>query len=580
MLQINTGKLFANGVGRTNQLRGVLYTNLKLYWRDDVVTGAGTLRSTGGRKGSLALVYELEERMEQGENGRPGVLLSHTEAPYIQDFSAVASFALNAIVSPDPELAAQLTDGKPGLSSYHPPAKFIRRCFDPEIHMTDSDATELVEFCNQLLGLERRVFLGAMSAIKTYVTALHRIKDDLALAYTLMVSAIESLAQEFDGYSSAWQDVDQRKREPIDAALKAANSDSAQQIRDAILSVEHLSLGRRYREFVISHVDNGYFRTGDALIGHPLAQCELAEVLRQAYFLRSKYVHQLHDLPNELTLPHDYSEVAYVNRQPTLTFQGLSRLTRHVIKAFVRAGNKVDREVYDYSLERAGVVLMPLAAQYWLANPLGSSIEIRRRLEGFLEQLSSVELRDAGAAFTDIRPLLADIERLLPNALMADKPAMYALHILFNISVPESARSPDYTTQHDRFQGNLTAPSGEALMLLCYAVDPKSHWDIETHQSAHDEYFKKRTRTTGFRAPRLFEAAVSLVLAEHYRLEGSAPEVKRLLALAVSNYPGHKALLRFEESFTGEQALDWRSILLPAPEAPAKAETTECPIQE
>jgi hypothetical protein len=575
MLQINTGKLFANGVGRTNQLRGVLYTNLKLYWRDDVVTGAGTLRTTGGRKGSLALVYELEEQMEQGENGRPGVLLSHTEAPYIQDFSAVVSFALIAIVSPDPELAAQLTDGKPGLSSYHPPAKFIRRCFDPEIHMTDSDATELVEFCNQLLGLERRVFLGAMSAIKTYVTALHRIKDDLALAYTLMVSAIESLAQEFDGYSSTWQDVDQRKREPIDAALNATNPDSAQQVRDAILSVEHLSLGRRYREFVISHVDNGYFRTGDALIGHPLAQCELVEVLRQAYLLRSKYVHQLHDLPQELTLPYDYSEVAYLNRQPALTFQGLSRLTRHVIKAFVRSGNKVDREVYDYSLERAGVVLMPLSAQCWLADPLTSPSESRRRLEGFLGQLTSILLREAGAAFTDIRPVLAEIERLLPNASKADRPAMCALHIFFNIFAPESVRTPDYMTQHDRFRDSLLAPSGEALMVLCCAVDPSNHWDLETHCTAHDEYFKKRSRTSGFRAPRLFEAAVSLVLAERFRLEGSAPEAKRLLVLAVSNYPGHEALLRFEEAFTGEQALDWRSILLPAPEAPAKAETTE-----
>lgn len=63
MLQINTGKLYATGIGRTNQLRGVLYTNLKLPWRDDIVTKVGTLRSTDGRKGSQALVYELEEHM-------------------------------------------------------------------------------------------------------------------------------------------------------------------------------------------------------------------------------------------------------------------------------------------------------------------------------------------------------------------------------------------------------------------------------------------------------------------------------------------------------------------------------------
>lgn len=105
MLQINTGKLFPKGIGRTNLLRGVLYTNLKLPWRDDIVTKAGTLRSTDARKGNQALVYELEEHMEQGDEA-PGILVSHTIQPYMQDFSAMASLALNAIVTPDPELEA------------------------------------------------------------------------------------------------------------------------------------------------------------------------------------------------------------------------------------------------------------------------------------------------------------------------------------------------------------------------------------------------------------------------------------------------------------------------------------------
>ena len=283
MLQINTGKLFSMGIGRTNQLRGVLYTNLKLPWRDDIVTKAGTLRSTDGRKGSQALVYELLENMEQAGEAS-GILVSHNVQPYIQDFSAVASFALNAIVTPDPELTAQLTNGEPGLSSYHPPSQFIRRCFDPELYITDLDAQELVDFCEQLVGVERRVYLGAMRAIKTYVAGIHRIRDDLGLAYTLMVSAIESLAQDFDGYSSTWEDVDVRKRVPIDEALECVESEVGLEVRAAILTTEHLALGRRYREFVLSHVDESYYRTGDALVGYAIAQCDLVEALRQAYW--------------------------------------------------------------------------------------------------------------------------------------------------------------------------------------------------------------------------------------------------------------------------------------------------------
>ena len=46
MLQINSGKLYPNGVGRKNQLRGILYSNLFLIGLDDtpIVTAAGTLR--------------------------------------------------------------------------------------------------------------------------------------------------------------------------------------------------------------------------------------------------------------------------------------------------------------------------------------------------------------------------------------------------------------------------------------------------------------------------------------------------------------------------------------------------------
>ncbi len=580
MLQINTGKLFSMGIGRTNQLRGVLYTNLKLPWRDDIVTKAGTLRSTDGRKGSQALVYELLENMEQAGEAS-GILVSHTVQPYIQDFSAVASFALNAIVTPDPELTAQLTNGEPGLSSYHPPSQFIRRCFDPELYITDLDAQELVDFCEQLVGVERRVYLGAMRAIKTYVAGIHRIRDDLGLAYTLMVSAIESLAQDFDGYSSTWEDVDVRKRVPIDEALECVESEVGLEVRAAILTTEHLALGRRYREFVLSHVDESYYRTGDALVGYAIAQCDLVEALRQAYFLRSKYVHQVLELPDELTLPHGHAEVSYVDRQPTLTFQGLARLTRHVIRSFIHQSTKLDREIYDYRLERAGVVVMPLAPEYWVANPLGSASESRKRLEGFIVQLAAIETRSEGAQLTDLRPVLLEIERLIPQASKNDLPAMAALHLLFNISVPEECRTPNYEAVHQTMQKYLETPSGEALVLLSYAIDPAEHWDLQVHHQAHDDFFKKRSKPSGLRVPRLFEAAISLTLAERYRKLANVEQSRALLSSAVSNFPGHAGLLTIEKLFTGDETLDWRKILRPqSVDAPPSGDQASSPDTE
>ena len=79
MLQINTGKLFIRGVRRTNALRGVLYSNGWFHF-NDVETAAGTLRATGGERGDLAVVYELEERIENAKE-EPGILVSHGVTP-------------------------------------------------------------------------------------------------------------------------------------------------------------------------------------------------------------------------------------------------------------------------------------------------------------------------------------------------------------------------------------------------------------------------------------------------------------------------------------------------------------------
>ena len=96
VLQINSGKLYSRGVGRTNHLRGVLYSNLELCYGYDVVTAAGTLRETDGPRGNRAIVFEIEEQIEAAEEG-PGFLVSHTIAPFLTDFSALATFGLRAI---------------------------------------------------------------------------------------------------------------------------------------------------------------------------------------------------------------------------------------------------------------------------------------------------------------------------------------------------------------------------------------------------------------------------------------------------------------------------------------------------
>jgi hypothetical protein len=577
MLQINSGKLFTRGTGRTNQLRGVLYANIDLSFGADVVTAAGTLRQTDGGRGSRAIVFEIEERIEAAEIG-PGVLASHTIAPFLADFSALATFGLRAIVSPDPQVVAGLVSDAPGLASYDPPRKFTQRYFDERIVLQDGEAESFAALADRLIALERKSFLAAMRAVRTFVSGLHRMRDDLALAYTLFVSAVESLAQQFDGHAPVWQDLDERKRNPVDMALARASKATGAQVREAILGAERGSLARRYRAFALHHVGPDYFRADGLLAGGAVARHELGEALTQAYILRSRYVHNLQALPDAIRLASDAFEVTEIARRPVLTFQGLIRLTRHVILAFIESSLAIAHESYDYNLEQSGVVQVRLAPEYWVGRPLRRASEASERLEGLLEQLVPVLCGQEGATVTDLRPIFGDIARLARSGGARSRTTLLTLYALFAVVLPRSERSRRLDAMLEEYAAEIAGPCGEAVIARSIFGMTEA-WPNEVHAAALTQYFAERSRGSGVRAPRLLDAAMCLILAERYRRAMQQEETRAWIGHAVEALPGHAGVRAIEETFAMRRKIDWGKALAFAvtktrKRAPRKASTS------
>ncbi|MFI0848008.1 hypothetical protein [Mesorhizobium sp. IMUNJ 23232] len=504
-------------------------------------------------------MYELEERIEQEED-RPGVLLSHTILPFLNDFSVVTSFQMNVLFSPDLQIVDRLSSGRMEFSSYDSPKEFVRRFFDDQPVIQDLEADELVAFVNQLLALERRYFLAAMRAMRTYVAGMHRIADDLALAYTLLVSAIEALAQDFDGFSTSWSDVDERKRIPIDRALTRAGKRIGESVREAVINSEHASLARRYRAFALSHVGSDYFHHASGT-GHRVGRRELDAALQQAYSIRSSYVHTLKKLPDGLAHPFGRGESAQVKGRPVLTLQGLARLTRHIIRSFIASAPKVDREPYNYVLEQSGIMSAELAAEYWIGRPLGKQEDGRRRFEGLLNQLTGIILKTEGAKLTDLRSLLAEIEQKFDRTKQVGKPRFYALYVLFNGIVPPELASPAWLDFMKRHAALGDEPESEILIARTY-FQSTSEWPIEKHRRAYDRYWSERWKPSGLHAPRFFEAAMTLALAERYRTEGNLGEAHTLLTQAADEYPERQRLREFAERFDHNSAIEWRTVLV------------------
>src|SRR6185369_11075204 len=371
-------------------------------------------------------------------------------------------FALHATCTPSYELARRLTTGERGLSMQYAPQKLVKRVFDEQVWCQQHEIEHLVSFVMQLIGLERKTFLGVMRAIRTYVTGMHRIADDLELAYTLLVASIESLAQDFDGHRATWLDYEERKRHAIDKALASADENTVERVRTALLEIEHTSLARRFRDFANSHIKPSFFRQEAAAEDGPIGRSDLLDVLTQAYRARSLYVHNLQELPRVLTLGHSFNETVRVGRTTWLTLQGLARLARHVILAFVERQTIIEKEAYDYQCERAGIVQLQMAPQYWVGRADGITAQDgRARLEGFLEQLTDHVLGVPNATVTDLRPALEKVEALLPSMTPDQRRPFIALYLMFDQLAPAESKLTNAKKIRKKYVHELETPSSE-----------------------------------------------------------------------------------------------------------------------
>ena len=529
MLQINSGKLYRQGVGRTNHLRGVLYTNLVLggWGETPIVTAAGTLLTTDSSDHPAPLVYELTERME--DHGiTQGVLVSHGVLPYLQDFAVVAAFFLQATCTPDVTLGARLLGPARSVTVATAPDRLVKGVFDKRVLVLPEDRESFARFVDELIGLGRKSFLAAMRAMRTYVTGLHRVADDLELAYAMLVASVESLAQDFDGHLGRWSDYAESKRGKIDAALEGADADVATRVRAAIMEIEHVALARRFRDFALEHVPRGSLRHG----GRPGApgRLDLRDGLAEAYRLRSRYVHNLLGLPRLLDSDFGFSETVRSGHSTFLTIEGIRRVARTVILEFVRRQPKVDAEEYDYGLERHGVVQAQLSPEYWIGRPeLLDGSSGRQWLASFLQQFAGWLL--AGKPGTDLGQVMLKVEVLLPGLKPKQRLPFVALYCTYAMIRPERERTPDRARLFDKWKVELDPPSVESLFVHL-VLEAQPDWDLDDHKALVDTYFAQRNRKSGLRVPELFEAGAVLALAERFRLKGQKQAAADLVSFA------------------------------------------------
>ena len=547
MLQIASGRFFSQQPAQSNQLRGVLHTNLQMGNRDPIDTAAGRLLPTNSLSSPSTVVYEITELIEDPPS--PGAPGSHQIDPYIDDFASVVSFAVDVTCTPDAELARRLTGGPMGLPGAVPHWKLVRRVFDAEVWCQDEDAAHLVRVVADLIGLRRKTYKAVMRAIRTYAKGLRRLADDPEVTYTLMVASIEALSQECNVGQPAWEDYPEHKRGRIEKALRDADDGTATRVREALLEIEQPAARRHFCDFALNHVAPSFFREEASELDGPVGRAELFGALQRAYDLRSRHIHALKELPPLFTVGFHSGETISIKRRTMLTLQGITRLTRHVITQFIAQQPKVKTEVYDYRSERSGIVTVQLAAEYWVGRVDNLTVTSgKRRLEGFLLQVGSYLAGRSDVPVTDLRDVLKWAEKRLQNMNAVQRRPFLALYVVYNQLFLSDTPMEALTNVTQRHRQELGEPSAET-MILHLLLGTVPDWQIEDHHTAHDAYLRNQGKRGCLKMPKNLVAGLSLALAERYRLAGKPDRAKALISAAVENCPAHSPLQQLEEDF-------------------------------
>ena len=525
-----------------------------------VAQGRGKQAFNGRRPGGRHL--DLRDDRTHGTSRAPGVLASRLVDPYVEDFGAITAFALNVVCIPDRDLKRRLFARPPGPSVGRMPRQFVTRTFDDRvISQPGQEARDFIQFVDHLMGLRRKVFLATIRAIRTYATSMQRLCENLDVAYSLLISSLEPLAQGFDGLPPSWDDYPEDKRIALDEALGQADGQTKQNVRDALLKIEHVAIARRVRSFVHDHLEPSFFREEAVGKTKPVGRAGLDHCLRHAYDLRSRYLHGSRELPRTLTLGvARHAETVWVDAQTILTFEGLSRVVRHAIKQFVLRQEMIDKEPCDYSDQEPGIVRQRVASKYWIDSPDGlRRSDGRKRLFAFCQQLADGLGQEGPARETDMSRVLTKACSWFPSITAAHRRAFLALYCLYNgLSSTMDRVDGDYILR--TYGQDLDEPAIEAMFLALLTGNTPA-WPLSVHRQVHDAYFAGKERDRGIKIPALLEVGLTLELAERFRHEGGGGEARELIAVAVENLPGAQRLSRFEDHFDTAEPIAWRSVM-------------------
>lgn len=569
MLQIASKKYYQTADFYETLHRTVYFTNYQALRASEFEHPLGRILTSSGFSIPASFTVELIEFQEKHPDGpKAGAIISTGGTDYTDDFVAVASFVLDACIVSDANEFSRLVPEINQHPRRNSPRALIKGMFDAQINHKDGNDLALADTIQRLIGMDRKSYEAAMRAIRRFVAACQKVEEEPTLAYTLFVMAIETLAQYDNDQPADWSQLQSKRRNPIDLTLSDLPTEKATAIRDAILAGEKTGAVAKFRKFVFANLKPSYFREEAREALRPPSKAALERALGEAYDIRSAYVHTATAMNPSISIGVDYSEVSWADGKSVLSFQGLARLSRHLIEQFLSRPPKPETEAFDYRRALPGTVTLPLAAQYWVWQSKGyNKTSANAYLNAFLGQLASIHMAQEGAAITDVSSICEKIETdLVPSyKKMADRLPALTLYYLFQLHVSDDKRRKNWEAFINTYEVDFANPSPHDLaQQLALLQEP--HYTTEEMSACLQSYRSQAHHKFGFKMPDLYEAAAYISLANKRLQDDDNTSARRALSQAIECLPGHAGLMEIETNLSENheiESLNWCEILLP-----------------
>jgi hypothetical protein len=212
-------------------------------------------------------------------------------------------------------------------------------------------------------------------------------------------------------------------------------------------------------------------------------------------------------------------DVFHWDKQPYLTFNGLVRLTHHVITNFIARQEYIAKEDYDYFQDIPGILTYRVASQYWLGNAQYFSVsQSREWFSSFLGHLQDAIF--SGQPLVNMEKIIEKIEANVKGVSKEHRISMLALHKLFCYQTGNYER---YAPLESRYSSLLTECHLES-MLASLILNQTLPWNLSDCIRNYEKFSKNRFNKNTIYIPRIIEILLIIEIA-NMGLRNGMPEL-------------------------------------------------------